>query len=270
MKIGINRWTMPPEWSLAECFRAAKEAGFDSIEVNIAEEGELTLTTEEAEVRAIAGSAREAGITLSSLSNGLGWLYPLTANDPAVRRQGLEVMRAALRTARWLDVDTALCVPGTVSADVRYDVAYERAQAALRELAPEAEALGVFIGVENVWNKFLLSPLEMAHFVDEIDSAYVGVYFDAGNVLAYGYPQHWIEILGPRIKKVHVKDFQIAVGNLQGFANPLQGDVPWAAVRTALDGIGYSGFVTAEVSGYPAAPTLGLRHIAEALRQFFK
>jgi len=163
-----------------------------------------------------------------------------------------------------------LCVPGTVSADVRYDVAYERAQAALRELAPEAEALGVFIGVENVWNKFLLSPLEMAHFVDEIDSAYVGVYFDAGNVLAYGYPQHWIEILGPRIKKVHVKDFQIAVGNLQGFANPLQGDVPWAAVRTALDGIGYSGFVTAEVSGYPAAPTLGLRHIAEALRQFFK
>ena len=270
MKIGINRWTLPPEWSLAECFGAARQAGFDSIEVNIAEDGELTLTSTEAEVRRIADSAREAGITLSSLSNGLGWKYPLTSNDPNVRRQGVEVLRAALTAAGWLGVDAILCVPGLVVADVRYDVAYERALAALRELVAEAEMRGVFIGVENVWNKFLLSPLEMAHFVDEIDSAYVGVYFDAGNVLAYGYPQHWIEILGPRIKKVHVKDFQIAVGNLQGFANPLQGDVPWAAVRTALDGIGYSGFVTAEVSGYPAAPTLGLRHIAEALRQFFK
>jgi len=269
MKIGINRWTMPPEWSLAECFRAAKEAGFDSVEINIAETGELTLNTGEAEVRRLADRAREAGITLSSLSNGLGWSYPLTSNDPSVRRQGMEVMRAALRAARWLDVNTALCVPGIVSADVRYDVAYERAQAALRELAPEAEALGVFIGVENVWNKFLLSPLEMARFVDEVDSPWVGVYFDAGNILAYGYPQHWIEILGPRIKKVHVKDFKTEIGNLQGFANPLQGDVPWAAVRAALDGIGYGGFVTAEVGGYPAAPALGLHHIAEALRQFF-
>jgi len=269
MKIGINRWTMPPDWSLAECFLATKRAGFDSIEINLAETGELTLTSTEAEVRRIADSARDAGITLSSLSNGLGWTYPLTASDPAVRRQGIEVLRAALRAARWLDVDTILCVPGVVSADVRYDVAYERAQAALRGLIPEAEAQGVAIGVENVWNKFLLSPLEMARFVDELDSPWIGVYFDAGNVLAYGYPQHWIEILGPRIKKVHVKDFQAQIGNIQGFANPLQGDVPWAEVRAALDGIGYDGFVTAEVGGYPAAPELGLRHIAESLRHVF-
>ena len=269
MKIGINRWTMPPEWGLAECFKAAKQAGFDGIEINIAETGELTLTSTEAEVRSLADSARAAGITLSSLSSGLGWKYPLTANDPDVRRQGIEAVRTALKAARWLDVDTVLCVPGVVNADVRYDVAYERAQAALRELAPEAEAQGVFLGVENVWNKFLLSPLEMARFVDETDSPWVGVYFDAGNILSYGYPQHWIEILGPRIKKVHVKDFKTEVGNMLGFANPLQGDVPWAAVRASLDGIGYGGFVTAEVNGYPAAPELGLRHIAEALHQFF-
>ena len=231
MKIGINRWTMPPEWSLAECFKAAKTAGFDSIEINIAETGELTLTSTEAEVRRLADSARAAGITLSSLSSGLGWKYPLTANDPDVRRQGVEAVRTALKAARWLDVDTVLCVPGIVSADVRYDVAYERAQSALRELAPEAEAQGVFIGVENVWNKFLLSPLEMARFVDEVNSPWVGVYFDSGNILSYGYPQHWIEILGPRIKKVHVKDFKTEIGSIQGFANPLQGDVPWAAVR---------------------------------------
>ena len=95
--------------------------------------------------------------------------------------------------------------------------------------------------MENVWNKFLLSPLEMARFVDELDSPWVGVYFDAGNILSYGFPQHWIEILGPRIKKVHVKDFKTQIGSIQGFANPLQGDVPWAAVRAALDGIGYGG-----------------------------
>jgi len=269
MKIGINRWTLPPEWSLAECFEAARQAGFDSIEVNIAEDGELTLTSTEAEVRRIADSAREAGITLSSLSNGLGWKYPLTSNDPNVRRQGVEVLRAALTAAGWLGVDAILCVPGLVVADVRYDVAYERALAALKELAPEAETHGVFIGVENVWNKFLLSPLEMARFVDEIGSPWVGVYFDVGNILSYGYPQHWIEILGPRIKRVHVKDFKTEIGSIQGFANPLQGDVPWAAVRGALNGIGYHGYVTAEVGGYPAAPDLGLRHIAESLRQFF-
>ena len=269
MKIGINRWTMPPDWSLAECFAAAKRAGFDSIEINIAEEGELALTSTEAEIRGIRDSAREAGVTLSSLSSGLGWKYPLTANDPDQRRRGREVLRAALQAARWLGVDAVLCVPGVVSTEVRYDVAYERAQTALRELAPEAEAQGVFIGVENVWNKFLLSPLEMARFVDEIASPSVGVYFDVGNVLVYGYPQHWIGILGPRIKKVHVKDFQTEVGNIRAFANPLQGDVPWASVRAALNGIGYDGFVTAEVSGYPAAPELGLRHIAESLRHVF-
>lgn len=269
MKIGINRWTMPPEWSLAECFRAAKQAGFDSIEINLAESGELTLTSTETEVRRIADSAREAGITLSSLSNGLGWVYPLTANDPEIRRRGTEVLRIALKAAQWLAVDTILCVPGIVGADVRYDVAYERAQAALRELAPEAEAAGVIIGVENVWNKFLLSPLETARFVDEIGSPALGVYFDAGNILAYGYPQHWIEILGPRIKKVHVKDFKTQIGSIQAFANPLQGDVPWADVRAALDSIGYEGFVTAEVDGYAAAPELGLKHIAESLRHVF-
>jgi len=105
--------------------------------------------------------------------------------------------------------------------------------------------------------------------VDEIGSPWVGVYFDVGNILSYGYPQHWIEILGPRIKRVHVKDFKTEIGSIQGFANPLQGDVPWAAVRAALDSIGYDGFVTAEVGGYPAAPELGLHHIAESLRQFF-
>jgi hexulose-6-phosphate isomerase len=123
--------------------------------------------------------------------------------------------------------------------------------------------------VENVWNKFLLSPLEMARFLDEIGSPFVGAYFDAGNVLVHGYPQHWIRILGARIRKVHVKDFRTSIGSIAGFCNPLQGDVPWNEVRIALDEIGYGGPVTAEVEGYRVRQELGLRHIAESLRAVF-
>ncbi|MCS7066570.1 MAG: sugar phosphate isomerase/epimerase, partial [Fimbriimonadales bacterium] len=157
-----------------------------------------------------------------------------------------------------------------VTPDVPYDVAYARAQDALKRLAPEAEQRRVYIAVENVWNRFLLSPLEMARFIDEIGSEWVSVYFDAGNVLAFGYPQHWIRILGKRIKRVHVKDFRTDIGNIQGFCNPLQGDLPWMEVRAALESVGYEGYITAEVSGYRAFPELGLRHIADALRVVFK
>jgi L-ribulose-5-phosphate 3-epimerase len=269
MKIGINRWTMPGDWSLAECFRAARRAGFDSIEINVAEEGELTTQSSEADVKRIVASAKDAEVELSSLSTGLGWKYPLTSADRKVREQGAANIRASLQIAQWMGVDTILCVPGVVNAEIAYDVAYERAQGALKELAPEAARLQVCIGVENVWNKFLLSPLEMARFVDEIGSEWVGVYFDAGNVLVYGYPQHWINILGSRIKKVHVKDFKANIGNITAFCNPLQGDVPWAAVREALIRVGYDGYITAEVDGYRVHPELGLRHIAESLRQVF-
>lgn len=269
MKIGINRWTLPGDWNLPQSFEAAKRAGFDSIEINIAEEGDLTLASTEADVRAIVAEAERAGIALSSLSTGLGWKYPITSPDEGVRRQGAECIRKQLEVAAWMGVDTILVVPGVVSADIAYDDAYTRAQAVLRDLAPEAERRRVAIGVENVWNKFLLSPLEFARFLDEIGSDYVGAYFDAGNVLVYGFPDQWITILGRRIKKIHVKDFKANIGNITAFCNPLQGDVPWAKVRAALESIGYDGYVTAEVDGYRVHPELGLKHIAESLRAVF-
>lgn len=270
MKIGINRWTMPGDWSLRECFQAAHTAGFDTIEINIGESGELTPGTTEAEARRLAQEAADIGIGLSSLSSGLGWAWPLTDPDPQRRRQAQEITAAQLRIASWLGVDTILCVPGVVTPEVPYDVAYERAAEAIRSLIPIAEQVGVVIGVENVWNRFLLSPLEMARFVDEFNSPWVQVYFDVGNVLVFGYPQHWIRILGRRIKKVHVKDFRSGIGNIRGFANLLQGDVPWAEVRRALADAGYDDVVTAEVEGYPGAPELGLRHIAECMRAVFR
>ena len=269
MKIGINRWTLPPHLTLAECFAMAKQAGFDSIEINIAEDGELRTDSTEADVRSIVASAATVGIELSSLSTGLGWKYPLTSPDATVRAKAVEIMKRSLEVATWMGVDTILIVPGVVNADIAYDVAYTLAQEGLRAVAAEAEARKVSVGVENVWNKFLLSPLEFRRFLDEIGSSHIGCYFDAGNVLLYGYPDQWIRILGPRIRKVHVKDFKTGIGNHGGFCNPLQGDVPWAKVRSALEEIGYDAYITAEVEGYKGHPEIGLKHIAESLRAVF-
>jgi hexulose-6-phosphate isomerase len=269
MKIGINRWTMPGEWELERCFEEAARAGFETIEINIAEEGYLSLKTTEMEARQIVRQAKAAGVKISSISSGMAWGLPITSQDETIRERGQEAIKKQLQVGCWLEVDTALVVPGVVTPDVPYDVAYKRSQDGLHELAGTAETLHVAIGVENVWNKFLLSPLEFARFIDEIGSPYVGAYFDAGNVLVSGYPEQWIRILGKRIRKVHVKDFRANIGNITAFCNPLQGDVPWGRVREALDEVGYDGPVTAEVDGYRVHPEIGLRHIAESLRAVF-
>ncbi len=269
-KIGINRWTLPASWDVRTCLRAAKESGFDAIEFNMEPQGALNPQTSDADARAIRQMADEIGIELSSLSTGVYWSTPFTHPDASIREQAIELCRQQLRLASALGVDAILVVPGVVTPDVPYDAAYSRAQEALKTLAPEAERRRVAIAVENVWNRFLLSPLEMACFIDEIGSEWVGAYFDAGNVLAFGYPQQWIHILGRRIRRVHVKDFRTDIGNIQGFTNPLQGDVPWLEVRAALESVGYTGYITAEVSGYRAFPELGLRHIADTLRVVFR
>jgi len=154
-----------------------------------------------------------------------------------------------------LGVDTILVVPGAISGlgptpedeIVEYDVAYDRALQLMKELAPYAEEKKVCIGIENVWNKFLLSPLEMRDFIDKVGSDYVGSYFDVGNVIYSGYPEHWIKILGKRIRKVHFKDFRRDVGTLAGFVDLLAGDVNYPAVVKALKNVGYDSFVIAEM-----------------------
>ena len=165
--------------------------------------------------------------------------------------------------ASWLGCDTILVVPGAVEVAfdpgevVEYDVAYDRALSALRELAPVAESLNVSIGVENVWNRFFLSPMEMADFIDKVGNEWVGAYFDVGNVLFSGYPEHWIKILNKRIKKVHFKDYRRAAGDLHGFVDILAGEVNWPAVMDQLAKIGYDNWVSAEMlppyTHYPEA-----------------
>ncbi|MGQ9631049.1 MAG: sugar phosphate isomerase/epimerase family protein [bacterium] len=244
--------------------RMAKEAGFEGIELNMSADGAITPESARTEIERIAQSARKAGIAISSLCGGLLWDNPLTSGDPDVRERGKKIAAKSLEIASWLGADTVLVIPGFVGIGFRpgsevvpYDVAYERSLDAIKSLSEVAEKHKVFVGVENVWNKFLLSPLEMRDFVDKVGSPYVGVYFDVGNVLLTGYPEHWIRILGGRIKKVHLKDFKTSIGNIEGFVDLLEGDVNWPEVISALKEIGYDGYLVAEVFPY--------KHHTEAL-----
>ena len=253
MKKGISIWSFAGG-TLAENFRLAKAAGFEGVEVALAEYGEINLSSTEADMEKVKASADAAGISLYSVASGLYWQYSLTSDDPALREKAKSCVRKQLEVASWLGCDTILVVPGAVSVSfapelgvVDYAAAYDRSLEAFRELKEDAERLKDSIGLENVWNNFLLSPLEMRDFIDKIGSEYVGSYFDVGNVLYSGYPEQWARILGKRIKKVHFKDYRRAVGSLDGFVDLLSGEVNWKAVTAALAEVGYDGWATGEM-----------------------
>lgn len=254
LKKGISQWAFPADMNLRSCFKLAKEAKFDGIEVAISEEGEINLRSTKNEIQKIVKLSNSIGIEISSLATGLFWDYSLTSDDSAEREKAKNIIKKMLEVASWLKVDTILVIPGAVDVFfksdfpvVSYDKAYERSLQILKELAPLAESYKVNIALENVWNNFLLSPLEMKTFINSINSQYVGVYFDVGNVLKNGFPEHWINILGNRIKKVHIKDYKKSIGTVEGFVNLLYGDVNWPAVISALKEVPYSGFLTAEL-----------------------
>jgi len=263
---GVNQWCFPEGTPLRQVFEISKDAGYEAVELNVNPEGGvgLTMETTAAEAEAIGKLAGRYGLALRSLSTGLLWRYPLSSSDPAVRGQGRRIVMKQLELAEWLGIDTVLVVPGVVNEETPYDACYERSRCELEVLAQEAEKRKVRLGIENVWNKFLLSPLEMRTFVDSFRSPYVGVYFDVGNILLYGFPQQWIRILKERIFKVHVKDFRTGVGTGQGFVPLLAGDVNWPAVREALEEIGYADTVTAEIGRYAHSP---FQAVYDAARQ---
>ena len=253
MKKGISIWSFPAQ-TLAESFALAKDAGFEGVEVALAIDGEVNLKSTEKELLKVKADAENAGIELYSVASGLYWDYWLTSDDKAEREKAKDIVRIQLNAAKTLGADTILVVPGSVNADfvsetkvVDYKSAYERSLEAFLELREDAEKCGVAIGIENVWNKFLTSPMEMRGFIDTVGSDFVGSYFDVGNVLFNGYPEHWIKILADKIKKVHFKDYRKAAGGLHGFVDLLAGDVNYPAVMDALKAVGYDGWVTAEM-----------------------
>lgn len=253
VKKSISYWSFVGKGAV-EAMRLAKDAGFDGIELAMDGSGDLTPDTTDAQLAELKAAAAEIGIALPSVASGLYWEHSFTSDDPAERQRAHDTAVAEMRCAKGLGADTVLVVPGSVSVEfvperpvVPYDVAYDRALEEMRRLAPVAEEMRIHIGIENVWNKLLLSPLEMRDFIDKVGSPWVGSYFDVGNVVFSGYPEHWIRILGKRIKKVHFKDYRRNPGGLNCFLDLLAGDVNWPEVMRAFRDIGYDGWAAGEM-----------------------
>ncbi|UCG57476.1 MAG: sugar phosphate isomerase/epimerase [Phycisphaerales bacterium] len=236
-KKALQLGMLPRTLSDPDKFKLAKECGFQGIEA--APMKDLGAAQQ------LGKLAKEAGVPIHSIVYG-GWGAPFSDPNAEVIKKGLQGMEAALRSAKAMGADTVLLVPAIVTETVGYGDAYRRSQEHIRKLLPLAGELRVVIAVENVWNKFLLSPLEFARYVDEFDSPWLKAYFDVGNVIIFGFAQDWIRTLGKRIVKIHLKDFK-----RRGYQWPnlLDGDVNWRQVRRALDEIGYHGFMTTELSG---------------------
>lgn len=233
------------ELSLLAKFKMLQEAGFDGVEPPSGLNRDEVLRACEA-----------AGLEVPSVVVSTHWSHPLSDPDPAVREKGLAGLRTALEDAKVYGSHSVLLVPGIVRPDVSYDEVYRRSQREIRKVIPLAEELGVTIAIENVWNDFLLSPLEAARYVDELESARVGWHFDVGNIINYGWPAHWIRILGERIAMVHIKEFSRTKRNEEGLwagfrVNLLEGENDWPEVVKALREVGYEGYAIAEPAYRP-------------------
>ena len=226
--------------SLAETFKQLRTAGFAGVEVNSGMNQSEVLAARDA-----------AGIAVHSVVIATHWTHPLSSPDPAVRQTGLDGLQQGLRDAKAYGADAVLLVPGVVNQEISYDQAWDRSIAEIRKALPLAAELQVAIAIENVWNQFLLSPREAAAYVDQFQSPWARWYFDVGNVVNYGWPDQWIRTLGPRIAKVHVKEYSRKLrdekGPRAGFDIELhQGDSNWPAVVAAFDAVRYAGWITSE------------------------
>ncbi len=253
MKKGINLWAFPEGLPLEEMVEASKDYGFQGIELCVAEEGDFSIALPPAKWHEVRTVVNDCGLEIRSIASGLWWKYNLVSSDERIAAQAKEVGKRLIEIAHLVGAKSVLVIPGYVNVPwepqseiVPYEMALERAQSSLRELASFAQGTDVLLGVENVWNKFLLSPLEFRQFIDGVDHPRVKVHLDTGNMLLFGYPEQWIRILGDRIITVHVKDFKTAVGNINGFCLPLEGDVDWPAVMRALREIHYDDYLIAE------------------------
>lgn len=255
LKKGINYLSFVSGTDVKTAVKLAKNAQFEGIELMLCEDGIAGMKGRN-QVKEAKKIIEESGLEASGFSSTLHWSYPLTSSDPNIVKKSKDSVRRQLEIAAELGTDTALVVPGMVAADFMpgceicdYDVAYKRALEAIGELKEYAKVVKVSIGIENVGNKLLVSPIEMRDFIDKINSEYVGAYFDVGNVLyqSGGYPEQWIKILGKRIKMVHFKDYRRVPGGLDAFVDLLAGDVNYPAVVEALEAVGFDGYCNAEM-----------------------
>jgi len=246
-----------------EGLKIIKDAGFEAVELNLG--NVINTDSSEDEVKRVRDTVHSQGLEIASL---LGGWYQLISDLPDKRKEAEDSLAKGLHICRYLGTDALLVVPGALrpgpggEAPVSYDMAYKRSLESIKKAVPVAEETGVHICIENVWNNFLLTPVEMKSFVEEIDSEFAGVYFDVGNILKVGFPEMWIKILGSLVKRIHLKDFKLSVGTSGGFCNLLEGDVNWPAVTGALRETGYESYLTAEYGPYKHYPETIIYHLS--------
>ncbi len=221
----------------------SKALGFDSPELDL---------------RTLARLAANHGVTFSTLLTIAQFHYSLISDDPVLRATGIDLVKRLIEIAVIVGAPNLLVVPGVVSSRINYYDAYSRLEDAIGLLAEEARKAQVGLGLENVWGKFLYSPLEMRDFVDRFASPFVGVHFDVGNIMQHGFPDQWIKILGQRILNIHIKDYNESINNIQAFTCLFQGNVPWGSVMRSLREIRYEGYLIAEVPPYQFCPEEGI------------
>jgi L-ribulose-5-phosphate 3-epimerase len=240
-------YMLPKDLPYRDRFKMALDAGFLGIEIGTVKDAK--------EADEIGDASVKTGLIVHSVMNSDHWQYPLSSADPAVVTRSVQGMETSLRNAKVWGAGVVLLVPAVVNPQTSYKDAWTRSQKVIKErILPLAQELKVVVGIEEVWNKFLLSPVEHARYVDEFASPWVKAYLDVGNMVFYGYPQDWIRTLGPRIARVHLKDFQVdrEKGTFT-WKNLGEGDIDWPEVRKAFSEIGYDGWVTTEVDGGDAA-----------------
>lgn len=255
MKKSISLRCFPATASTERRLTLARDAGFAAVEINLEPTAEFSLESSKDELRRLERIVAESGLAVSAVYNRQQWRFPINSLSAATREHGANIVKGLIDVAARLGTATVLVVPGIVDnglfvdppEHVPYQTAYENSLEALKRLSAYAERRQITLAIENVWNKFLLSPLEIRDFLAAVDSPSVAMYFDVGNARRAGFPEDWISILAAWIHAVQVKDFRCAIDNKEGFVGLLQGDVDWPAVRMALETIGYDGWITGEV-----------------------
>jgi L-ribulose-5-phosphate 3-epimerase len=280
MKKSINQWAFPypQKMNLEECLLLAKRAGFDGIELNYDLDNDLSPKSGPKEYQAIRKMADKIGIAISGLCSFLFWPYPLTSNDPQKRAQGLDLAGKMAQAAHDLGVQNLLVVPGAVHIPWRTDhepvpndVCDRRAREAIAKLFPQAEKLGVYLNIENIFfNGYLMTPMEMNAFVDSFQSSHVRVHFDTGNISMFQHAEHWVPILGKRIQNIHFKEYtkKGTDYSLETFRPLLDGTTDWPAVMETLNQIGYRGYLTFEYfHPYPHYPEALIYQTSDSLNR---
>lgn len=241
--------------SIESALSQTKKNGFDALELSVSSEGVINTNTSKAECEIIRKKIDDSGIFVDSIATGMSWGVSPTSNDRSIREKSIKLHQDALKVASFLDCKALLFVPGVVKSPispdiVRYDKALDRLREAINQMLPIAEDLNIDLCMENVWNGFFYSPIELRDFVDSFDSDRLGVYLDIGNLIGYQqYPPHWVELLNSRIKRVQIKDFQENfdwTGSFS-FCDIGAGDVPWKETIAALNAIQYKSTIIAEM-----------------------